>query len=277
MVFQSYAIWPHMTVFDNIVYPLKCKKVSNTLIKEKAKKVVRLLGLGGLEDRYGTQLSGGQQQRVALARSLIYEPKVLLLDEPLSNLDAKLRERTRFELKELQRKLGITMIYVTHDQLEAMALADTAVVMNNGKLMQIDKPISIYRNPKNTFVADFIGLANFFEGEITEIYESGVGKFQCEGDICLHIENVGTITVGQKAVASVRPEDFTISRKKPPSKVNVHKGRVMLSSYVGNFMNYRIEVGEKRIRIQDVSYPPYRMGEEVYIHVNPERCILLQE
>ena len=167
MVFQSYAIWPHMTVFQNVAYALTSKNLSRADIRDQVEKCLDLVGLGGLGDRPATKLSGGQQQRVALARSLVGEPRVLLLDEPLSNLDAKLRERMRFELKSLQKRLGFTAIYVTHDQAEALALSDRIVVMNGGRIMQEGDSRAIYSEPENRFVVDFVGQANFVDGTIT--------------------------------------------------------------------------------------------------------------
>ena len=168
MVFQNYAVWPHMKVFSNIVYGLKLEKISKQKVKERAQEVLALVGLGGLEERYPAQLSGGQQQRVALARALVRNPKVLLLDEPLSNLDAKLREGLRFEIKSLVRRMGITSVYVTHDQAEAMVISDRIAVMDSGNVVQIGTPQEIYKQPANKFVADFIGTMNFMPGEIVQ-------------------------------------------------------------------------------------------------------------
>ena len=170
MMFQNYAVWPHMKVYSNIVYGLKLQKISRQGIKEKAKDVLELVGLQGLEDRYPGQLSGGQQQRVALARALIRNPKVLLLDEPLSNLDAKLREKMRFEIKSLVKRMGITSVYVTHDQAEAMVISDRIVVMEKGNIVQIGSPHEIYEKPASRFVADFIGAMNFIPGEVVGGY-----------------------------------------------------------------------------------------------------------
>ncbi len=169
MVFQNYAVWPHMKVYNNIVYGLKIQRLSRQSIKEKAQKVLELVGLDGLEDRYPAQLSGGQQQRVALARALVGNPKVLLLDEPLSNLDAKLREELRFEIKSLVRRMGITSVYVTHDQAEAMVISDRVAVMQSGNVVQIGNAQEIYQKPANRFVADFIGTMNFMSGEVVEV------------------------------------------------------------------------------------------------------------
>ena len=169
MVFQNYAVWPHMKVYNNIVYGLKIQKMSRQQINEQAQKVLELVGLSGLEDRYPAQLSGGQQQRVALARALVGNPKVLLLDEPLSNLDAKLREELRFEIKSLVRRMGITSVYVTHDQAEAMVISDRIVVMESGNVVQIGTAQEIYAKPAHRFVADFIGTMNVMPGEIVEV------------------------------------------------------------------------------------------------------------
>ncbi|RMF80390.1 MAG: ABC transporter ATP-binding protein, partial [Chloroflexi bacterium] len=169
MVFQSYALFPHMSVFDNVSYGLKVRRMSGATIKKKVDAVLELVGLTGLGDRQPNQLSGGQQQRVALARALVVEPRVLLFDEPLSNLDAKLRVQMRSEIRQLQRRLNITSVYVTHDQVEAMALSDRIVIMNAGRIEQIGVPSQIYRYPQTRFVADFIGRANFVETEIEAV------------------------------------------------------------------------------------------------------------
>ena len=169
MVFQSYAVWPHMTVFENVSYPLKLRKFSRKDIKEKVTRTLELVGLQGLEDRPGTLLSGGQQQRVALARALVFEPGILLLDEPLSNLDAKLRQQMRIEFKALQQRIGVTTIYVTHDQEEAMVLSDRIAVMNAGRIEQLASPSQVYGNPQTRFVADFIGKVNYLQGKIKEM------------------------------------------------------------------------------------------------------------
>ena len=168
MVFQSYAVWPHMTVFDNVAYPLTIKKQDKATIRRKVERVLSAVHLIQYADRIPSQLSGGQQQRVALARALVAEPALLLLDEPLSNLDAKLRESMRFEIKEIQKEYGITVVYVTHDQTEAMAMSDRIVVINRGVIQQIGSPREIYTAPANPFVADFVGKIEFLEGEVKD-------------------------------------------------------------------------------------------------------------
>src|SRR6185312_1689889 len=212
MVFQSYAVWPHMTVFDNVAYGLRVRRAPSAIIKERTMRVLELVGLAPLADRYATKLSGGQRQRVALARAIVYEPKVVLFDEPLSNLDAKLREQMRIELVRLQREVGITSIYVTHDQSEALVMSDRVVVMNKGTIQQIGDPQTIYARPINAFVANFIGVANLMRGTLTR----RSGEF-CEMEIPLGngraplrlraLSNDG-VAKGRSLTLSVRPEDI---------------------------------------------------------------------
>ncbi|MGA7487400.1 MAG: ABC transporter ATP-binding protein, partial [Xanthobacteraceae bacterium] len=173
MVFQNYAVWPHKTVFENVVFGLKLRRIAAAAAKKRVEETLALVNLSGLEGRYPSELSGGQQQRVALARSLVVEPSILLLDEPLSNLDAKLRERMRTELKELQRRTGITFVYVTHDQAEALALSDRVAVMNGGRLQQYGTPFEVYAHPANRMVADFMGLVNLVPGEVRAVADGG--------------------------------------------------------------------------------------------------------
>src|SRR5512146_549127 len=205
MVFQSYAIFPHLNVFDNIVYGLKIKKLSASEIRKRAVEVMKLTQLTGLEDRAPNQLSGGQQQRVALARALVVEPKVLLFDEPLSNLDAKLREQMRSEIRRIQKRLGITSVYVTHDQVEAMTLSDQVVVMHQGKIEQIGTPTEIYRHPQTRFVADFIGRANFVEGAVRE-RRNGQVMVEALGTELWAQARAGDFHHGDAATVVVRPE-----------------------------------------------------------------------
>ncbi|NJN84171.1 MAG: ABC transporter ATP-binding protein [Caldilineaceae bacterium] len=212
MVFQSYALFPHLSVFDNIAYGLKIKKRSKTQIKEQVSRVLDLTELQGLENRAPNQLSGGQQQRVALARALVMEPKVLLFDEPLSNLDAKLRVQMRTEIRRIQQELGITSVYVTHDQDEAMALSDQIVVMHNGRIQQVGSAIEIYRQPRNRFVADFIGRANFLPVQVLERTANG-WRLDLFGQM---VESPGEVGDGQssnsQAILMVRPESIRLHR-----------------------------------------------------------------
>jgi iron(III) transport system ATP-binding protein len=213
MVFQNYAVWPHMKVFNNIVYGLKLKRMAKKEIDEKAQQVLEMVGLNGLEDRYPSQLSGGQQQRVALARALVGNPKVLLLDEPLSNLDAKLREELRFEIKSLVRRMGITSVYVTHDQAEAMVISDRIVVMQSGHVVQIGTAQEIYAKPANRFVADFIGTMNFMPGEIVEVRPDANEAYvrtQFSDKIRCATLAGQVFKTGENVYASIRPEDVQI-------------------------------------------------------------------
>lgn len=246
LVFQTYALWPHMRVFDNVAFGLDFQK--NVLKDEKERRVLdalNLVGLEGLERRFPSQISGGQQQRVALARALVIEPQVLLLDEPLSNLDAKLRVQMRTEIKRIQKRLGITTIYVTHDQEEALSISDEIAVIDNGAVQQIGNPRSIYEDPENGFVASFIGLANFIEGTISEINGSGQTATITTSkgfEILTELEPDEKWRKYEKVVASVRPEAITLYKKgSSPSTVNKIDGIVKLTSYLGNRVRYDIE------------------------------------
>ena len=255
MVFQSYAVWPHMTVLDNVGYPLKIKKVPKEERKKRVLEVLEMVHLDEYAERYPHQLSGGQQQRVALARALVAEPSLLLLDEPLSNLDAKLRESMRFEILALQKKLGITVIYVTHDQGEAMAMSDRVVVMNRGIIQQIGAPHEIYTKPANKMVADFIGLVNFLPGkaQATTVTIEGVdGSFPYPNSESLE----GAVTI------AVRPENISINTTE-----GIVKGVVTHRFYMGDSVDFRIQVGSHilRVIIKGADITQYPDGSEVYL------------
>ena len=253
MVFQSYAVWPHMTVTENVAYPLKIQKVPK---EERAARVAEMLKLVQLDEygsRYPHQLSGGQQQRVALARALVMRPGLLLLDEPLSNLDAKLRESMRFEISSIQKELGITVIYVTHDQSEAMTMSDRVVVMSRGVIQQIGTPYEIYRNPANKMVADFIGLVNFVEGEVQgdRVYISGTG---------VSFPNTSGIT--GSATIAVRPENITMSRTS-----GTIEGTLVHRFYLGDAVDYRVQCKHHGIRVivKGAELKEFTDGEKVYL------------
>ena len=235
MVFQSYAVWPHMTVAENVGYPLKIQKVDKTERERRVQEMLELVHLGEYGKRYPNQLSGGQQQRVALARALVAEPGLLLLDEPLSNLDAQLRESMRFEILEIQKKTGITVVYVTHDQGEAMAMSDRVVVMSMGVVQQIGAPHEIYTQPANKMVADFIGLVNFMEGE-------------AKGDrVFLKGSNISfpnTSKVTGEATIAVRPENITMSLDGGQIE-----GQLTHRFYLGDAVDYRVKVGDHDVRV----------------------------
>jgi ABC-type Fe3+/spermidine/putrescine transport system ATPase subunit len=214
MVFQSYAIWPHMTVFENVAYPLRIRNVKGNTVRDNVQRVLEQVGLGGLGERPATMLSGGQQQRVALARSLVFEPKILLLDEPFSNLDAKLREQMRAELRVLQRRLGITVLFVTHDQIEALSLSDRIAVMNRGQVEQIGTPQELYLQPKSPIVRDFIGRTIVLQGKIAQKlggHRLSVALLTGEwGEIAGWTDEAETYDVGQQCYVAIRPEQVQV-------------------------------------------------------------------
>lgn len=274
MVFQSYAIWPHMTVFENVAYPLRvAKKFSGKEIKEKVEKALELVKLTGLESRPAPYLSGGQQQRLALARALVREPKVLLLDEPLSNLDAKLREHMRLELRDLQRRIRVTTIYVTHDQMEALALSNVIAVMQDGQIMQMGAPREMYDLPNCKFVADFFGATNFVEGKLTE-QSSGQATVETKHGIlrCPVPEGL----VGDNILVSVRPENIDVLRD-PGSADNVFAATVEASAFLGEFMDCRMNVGGTELRVRVHPSLGLRRGESVYLRFPPESCMVVAQ
>ena len=238
MVFQSYALFPHYDVFNNISYGLRLRKLSKEEISRKVGAMIELVGLTGMESRFPTQISGGQQQRVALARALIMEPAVMLFDEPLSNLDAKLRVNMRTEIRKIQRKLGVTSIYVTHDQAEAMALSDRIIIMNKGKIEQVGTPQEVYLRPASVFVADFIERANFIKGEVKGRDEHGFA-LELYGTV-LHIKNYADkqFTVGDTVTAVVRPESVTVGTE------GQFEGDIVMSAFMGAHQEYRVKLGD---------------------------------
>jgi len=270
MVFQNYALWPHMTISNNITYGLKLRKTPRAEITEKVSHVLNLVNLSGLEDRYPGQLSGGQQQRVALARALVLNPDVLLLDEPLSNLDAKIRIQVRAEIRKLQKDLGITTIYVTHDQEEALTLSDRIAVINLGKLLQIGSPRDLYERPENPFVADFIGINNLISGDIQEINTAEKWmKVQTEAGSLICISNERS-KPGDRCAVSVRPETASISQSEEAQKgFNRIGGTVSFASYIGNTIRYDVEIDSGMLFKVDVQNPiehkPFAIGERVYV------------
>ncbi len=236
MVFQSYAIFPHLNVFENIAYGLNVQKRPRDEIKRRVAQVLELVELTGYENRAPNQLSGGQQQRVALARALVMEPKVLLMDEPLSNLDAKLREQMRTEIRRIQRQLGITSVYVTHDQVEAMTLSDRIVIMNQGQIEQIGTPTEVYRKPQTRFVADFIGRANFVQGIVRE-RRAGQLVVDALGAVMLAPAPSDGFSPGEAITLVIRPEMVEIDS--PQAHV---AGVVRRASYLGSVVEYDVEV-----------------------------------
>src|SRR5436309_13053756 len=234
MVFQNYAIWPHKTVYENVVFGLKLRKVPAAEAKKKVNDALALVNLAGLEQRYPNELSGGQQQRVALARSLVVEPKILLLDEPLSNLDAKLRERMRTELKELQRRTGITFVYVTHDQAEALALSDHVAVMNLGRLQQYGTPFEVYAHPKNRMVADFMGLVNLLPGRVRSIANGG-GTVELAPELIVRVAALDGLSPGDGVDVAIRPENVRLA---PPPGTAGAVAKITNHVFLGNISEY---------------------------------------
>jgi iron(III) transport system ATP-binding protein len=270
MVFQNYALWPHMTIFDNIAYGLKIKKVPAKESAEKVNRALSLVNLTGLEKRYPGQLSGGQQQRVALARALVLNPDVLLLDEPLSNLDAKIRQQVRAEIRKLQKDLAITSIYVTHDQEEALTLSDRIAVLDHGKIQQIGSPRDLYQRPENSFVADFIGINNLIAGLVKEIREDK-GWMAVETRFglikCLY---EGGFKTGDACKVTVRPEVASICHSDETSdEMNLIAGTVNFASYIGNTIRYDIELDPETLFKVDVQNPwnqkPFPIDEKVHV------------
>jgi len=265
MVFQNYAVWPHMTVFDNVAYPLRVAGEGRQAIASRAAEVLDLVELQGLGERYPHQLSGGQQQRVALGRALAGRPEILLLDEPLSNLDAKLREQMRFELKELQRRMRIPVLYVTHDQAEAMALSDRLAVMADGEIVQVGLPAEIYKHPATRFVADFIGQMNFLPAQVVA-GEPGAALVRVDGYQC-RAENPSCIS-GSAAIA-VRPEDMVLAADEGLP------GRVQVQNFLGNLVEYKVLLeGGLTVRVQA---PPGEFYEEgAAVTVGIRRAMLFE-
>jgi spermidine/putrescine ABC transporter ATP-binding subunit len=275
MVFQNYALWPHMNVFDNIAFGLKVRKFPKEEIRKRVKEILEIVKLSGLEYRFPRQLSGGQQQRVALARALVIEPEVLLLDEPLSNLDAKLREEMRFEIKELQRRLKITTIYVTHDQAEALVLSDRIAIMNQGKLMQVGLPQEIYDHPENKFVAGFIGLTTFVDGIIKDFNkEKNEAIVETKDGLLIHAY-AKNVTIGQNVTISIRPEHVKIFHFKEKIGINCYEGIVSKAAYLGNIIDYRIKIGEWEIRTQTTPEEVFKVNEKVIIYFNPNKITVI--
>jgi iron(III) transport system ATP-binding protein len=278
MVFQSYAIWPHMSVFDNVAFPLQVKSRSERLGKKQiAERVMRVLDtmeLADLADRQATKLSGGQQQRLALARALVIEPPLLLLDEPLSNLDAKLRESLRYELKRLQRDLGITSVYVTHDQTEALVLSTSIAVMKSGGVMQLGRPREIYENPNCRFVAEFIGTSNFIAGNV--VSRDGDRYTVTTTDGRLVLDSAAAIPIGGDVIVSIRPEAVEVSTSSRAGEVpNEWTGTVTTRAFLGESVDHVVTVGRHEIRARGNPAVSIKPGTEVYLRMDPGKLALV--
>ncbi|HEX3398853.1 MAG TPA: ABC transporter ATP-binding protein [Acetobacteraceae bacterium] len=283
MVFQSYAIWPHMTVFNNVAYGLRVRRASASVIKERTTRALELVGLANLADRYATKLSGGQRQRVALARAIVYEPRVVLFDEPLSNLDAKLREQMRVELVRLQQEVGITSIYVTHDQSEALVMSDRVVVMDKGTIQQIGDPQTIYARPANSFVANFIGAANLIDsvllGRSGDLCELDIVVGEGRPPLRLRAAGGNGAVTGQRLIMSLRPEDLALHLERPDIGLNgnVLEGAVIDTVYLGNFLECRVKVGRHAIDVQLDHYEQLAPQQKVFLTFDPDHGLCLTE
>jgi iron(III) transport system ATP-binding protein len=276
MVFQSYAIWPHMTVYQNVAFPLSYgstgAKPSRDAMRAAVREALRLVQMEAFEDRPATQLSGGQQQRVALARALVRKPKLLLLDEPLSNLDAKLREDMRIELKELTKSLAITSLFVTHDQVEALSLSDTIGVIMDGQLVELGAPFDVYARTVDKRVAAFLGIANTIEGRVvgtgaTAYVDTPIGNIVLRTD------------AGQSAASAtvaVRPEAVMCSRERPAVGENIYEGTIQRTIFLGTFVIGDVRINGHTLRVSFNPYGAFSAGEKVFVHIPAERWHLIR-
>jgi iron(III) transport system ATP-binding protein len=270
MVFQNYAIFPHLTVKENVAYGLKARKTPKAEIDTRVDEALELVQIAHLADRKPNELSGGQQQRVALARAFVIEPSVLLMDEPLSNLDAKLRVQMRTVIKKLQRRLGITTIYVTHDQEEALAISDRIAVMKDGNIMQIGTPNEIYAKPQNPFVAGFIGVSNFMDCDIRG-GENGVADVSIQGELSIQVPASRAFT--GKGKISARPQQLFFSKDGMP-------GKILFSTFLGDFIEYEVELDDgQNLIVNEYTKDTTEVhtdGERVFLSFDPTRISLYQ-
>ena len=268
MVFQNYALFPHMTVFGNIAFPLKMRKLPKNELKKRVEKVLEIVKLPEFEKRYPKQLSGGQQQRVALARALVYDPPLLLMDEPLGALDKKLREYMQIEIRNLQRELKITSLYVTHDQQEALTMSDRIAVFDQGKIQQIGTPDELYEKPKNRFVADFIGESNFIEGYITHLSDQSAAIKTADNEVLIPCPRLPNLSLNQKIQLVIRPEKIKFIESSNSLPVAL-KGVVEELIYIGEIIRYRIRISKDQILDlkQQISYgiTAFHKGDHVLI------------
>jgi len=275
MVFQSYAIWPHMTVFENVAYGLRVRKESGKALDEKVRHALDLVKMGAYAERNASQLSGGQQQRVALARACAFSPSVLLFDEPLSNLDAKLRAEMRIELRELQRRLNVTSLYVTHDLEEALAMSDRIVVMRAGLVEQSGTPGDIYNHPRTEFVADFVGSANLVDGEVVNgpTADQRV-TIRVDGSFLLQGMTRGR-RVGKTGTMSLRTVHLKLSAQRPLADINIWPVTIIRSVFLGDMTQIHVRWGTRELIARQTGPSPVVDEETAYLMVDPEKCILL--
>jgi iron(III) transport system ATP-binding protein len=277
MVFQSYAIWPHMTVGGNVGFPLRIAGLSRAQTRERTTRILELVGLGELQDRSASQLSGGQQQRVALARALVHEPSVVLFDEPLSNLDANLRDRMRTELQLLQARLGFTAIYVTHDQQEALSLSDRVIIMRQGIIEQEGTPREVFQHPVTAFTARFLGYANAFEGKIAQVMNANGGGTEVLVNVGDNVTLTGKWNSlsaprnGMACVIAFRADRISLG-KDAAANANTLNGEVEAAAFLGNFIDYTIRAGDLEIKAEGSLDHPIERGSGVRIGIAPEHC-----
>ena len=275
LVFQSYALWPHMSVRANLEFPLKLRKVPRAERKRRIEETLDLVEMGPYADRYPHALSGGQQQRVALARTLVYRPSLLLLDEPLSNLDAKLRERARAWLRHLQNQVRVTTVYVTHDQSEALALSDRIAVMNQGRIAQLADPYTIYERPSDPFVADFIGSSNFFAG-VMRGTENGEARIELESGQILHAGMQRAIEPGRPVAVAVRPERIDVvpaPQAATTQTPNVFEVDVVERMFLGSTHSLHVRTGASQFRVEHHGHLP---DGSIFVAIPPEACIVFE-
>jgi iron(III) transport system ATP-binding protein len=276
MVFQSYAIWPHMTVFDNVAYGLRVRRMGAREIAEKVRWALGMVQMEDFAQRSASKLSGGQQQRVALARAFVFSPSVLLFDEPLSNLDAKLRAEMRIELRELQHRVGITSVYVTHDLEEALAISDRIVVMREGVIEQIGTPLEIYNFPRDAFVADFVGSANLIRGRHRPEYaRDGMIALETPGGTLVYGTTHGR-PIGADGVFSVRTIHLELNREAPPARLNTWAVRIRRRVFQGDFTQYHVDWEDRQLVVRCAATDPLEEGDQAYLTVDPRRCVLLE-
>jgi iron(III) transport system ATP-binding protein len=279
MIFQSYAVWPHMTVSQNVGYGLKFKKMSRHEADQKVTRFLRLVRLDALKDRYPAELSGGQQQRVALARALVVEPRILLMDEPLSNLDANLREEMRFEIRRLHEEFAITTVYVTHDQAEAMATSDRIAVLNKGRMVQVGSPAEIFDHPRTRFVAEFVGKANILFGRL-----DGGNKLTLAEGLHIRVSGDGDATSNREAAVCLRPHNIVLmpeeseARQLESKGFNLFPGVIRRRIYFGDAIDYSVELPMQRtLRVIVPPAQRYDNGQRIYAAVHPDHCVVVKE
>jgi iron(III) transport system ATP-binding protein len=276
MVFQDYAVWPHMSVFENVAFPLHTgKRLSTTVIRDRVHEALELVNMREYVDRKATQLSGGQQQRLSLARALVRQPKVLLLDEPLSNLDAKLREQMRKELRFLQRRVKVTTIFVTHDQVEALSMSNRIAVMNKGLIVQVGTPREIYQTPQSEFVAAFVGATSFVQGTVTSV-DAAARRVSLDTTIGpLVSEMTLDLTPGEQVTIAIRPEAMRLSAE-PFHGTNSIEAVVDIGLFTGDSIDYDVHVGDELLRVKGSPHTRFRRRDKVYVDVPPSECVLIR-